>query len=170
MRLAAAKALAGATARPGCITLGADTLVVLDGRALGKPRDETDAVRMLNQLRGRSHVVLTGVAAGVSREGRDPTIFQRLARTDVWMRDYSSDEIDTYVASGDPLDKAGSYAIQSAAFHPVERIEGCFLTVVGLPLADVVSVLRQAGLPITPISAEALARTCPSCTDIAALL
>jgi MAF protein len=171
VRLAVAKALAGASARSGSTSLGADTVVVLEGRALGKPIDEDDAVRTLKQLRGRFHRVLTGVAvAAPSVDDSNPPTFSRLASTRVWMRHYSDREIDDYVASGDPLDKAGSYAIQSPAFRPVERIEGCFLTVVGLPLPDVIALLGRAGVSIPPIHAEALARICPYCTDTAALL
>jgi len=170
LRLAVAKARAGAAVHSNCIALGADTVVAVGARALGKPASAGDAVETLRRLRGRSHRVLTGVAAAVASDDGQPAIFSRLAATSVWMRDYTDDAIREYVASGDPLDKAGSYAIQAPIFRPVERIEGCFLTVVGLPLPEVLEVLALAGLPVPPITAAALAGICPSCTDAARLL
>jgi len=170
LRLAIAKARAGAKVRPDGVVLGADTVVALGTETLGKPAGSDDAVETLRRLRGRSHRVLTGVAAAVASDDGQPAIFSRLAATSVWMRNYTDDAIREYAASGDPLDKAGSYAIQAPIFRPVEKIEGCFLTVVGLPLPEVLEVLALAGLPVPPITAAALAGICPSCTDAARLL
>ena len=170
LRLAIAKARAGVAAHPDVIVLGADTVVAVGARAIGKPVDPDDAAETLRALRGRLHRVLTAVAAAVAGEDGQPTIYARLAKTSVWMRNYTDEAIRDYVASGNPLDKAGSYAIQASDFRPVARIEGCFLTVVGLPLPEVLELLALAGAPLPPITAEALARICPSCTDAARLL
>ncbi len=121
------------------LVLACDTVVALEGQVLGKPSDAADAVRMLCALRGRSHLVHTAITLremGVERRVSD------LASTRVTMRTYSDQELAAYVDSGDPLDKAGAYAIQHAGFHPVARFEGCYLNVVGLPLCHVVRSLR----------------------------
>jgi septum formation protein len=143
-RLAREKALAVAQRFPERPVLGADTIVVLDGLVLGKPADAAEATAMLQALRGRSHTVHSAFYA------RNPATGQQASavnETLVWMRDYGDAELAAYVASGDPLDKAGAYAIQSAAFVPVERIDGCFSSVMGFALADVAQVLRQISLP-----------------------
>ena len=115
------------------VVLGADTVVVLNDAILGKPADEAEATAMLAALRGRAHRVLTGVALAV-----DGVIaWSTVVETTVWMRAYSANEVERYVRSGKPLDKAGAYGIQDADFHPVERIEGCFSNVVGLPICEV---------------------------------
>ena len=126
----------GDDARP---VIAADTLVVLEGRALGKPADAGEATAMLSSLRGRTHEVITGVAvlAGV-RAAADH------ARTLVTMRPYGDAEIKHYVASGAPFDKAGGYAIQDPQFAPVERCDGCECSVIGLPLWTVGRLLRTA--------------------------
>ena len=115
------------------VVLGADTVVVLDDAILGKPADAAEATAMLAALRGRAHRVLTGVALAVGGE----IAWSSVVETTVWMRAYSADEVERYVRSGKPLDKAGAYGIQDADFHPVERIEGCFSNVVGLPICEV---------------------------------
>ncbi|MGC8879438.1 MAG: Maf family protein [Anaerolineae bacterium] len=112
--------------------VGADTVVALEDQIFGKPRDAAEATAMLRQLRGRMHTVHSAVAIVEIASGR-AVIHINTSR--VWMRPYSDAEIAAYVATGDPLDKAGAYAIQHAGFHPVERLEGCFTSVVGLPLA-----------------------------------
>jgi len=137
-RLAWAKAKAAAAGHPTALVVGCDTVVALGEEVLGKPADAEAARAMLRRLRGRAHAVYTGVA--VVGGGRRAV---RVARTTVWMREYGDEEIDAYVASGDPLDKAGAYAIQHAGFRPVASWEGCYANVVGLPLCHLVRVLRS---------------------------
>jgi septum formation protein len=120
------------------IVLGADTTVVLDGEILGKPADEADAVRMLRALSGRTHTVITGVAV-VSASGVEAAA----EVTAVEMRGISDEEIRTYVASGEPMDKAGAYGIQGRAARWIPRIEGCYFNVVGLPVARVSAMLEK---------------------------
>lgn len=120
--------------------LAADTIVVLDGEILGKPADADEAREMLQRLRGREHRVCT--AFTVLQAGERVT---RREVTRVTMRDYTDAEIDAYIASGDPFDKAGSYAIQNEAFAPVAHIEGDYNNVVGLPLDRVKEVLQSLG-------------------------
>jgi MAF protein len=126
----------------GPVVLGADTVVVLDGEILGKPADDAEARAMLAALRGRPHRVLTGVALAVAGE----VAWCGVVETTVWMRAYGADEVGRYVRSGRPLDKAGAYGIQDADFRPVDRVEGCFANVVGLPLCEV----RRALLAVDP--------------------
>ncbi len=123
-------------ARP---VIGADTVVVLDGRVLGKPADAGEAAAMLSSLRGRTHEVITGVAVVAGERAAADH-----ARTLVTMRQYSDAEIEHYVASGAPFDKAGGYAIQDPQFAPVERCDGCECSVIGLPLWTVGRLLRTA--------------------------
>ena len=118
--------------------LASDTTVLLDGRSLVKPRDQAEAAEMLQTLRGREHMVATGVALA----GADPDhIVSATSATRVLMRDYSDEEIVAYVATGDPLDKAGAYSIQHPGFSPVARFAGCHLGVIGLPLCLVGALL-----------------------------
>ena len=137
-RLAAAKAFAIEPA-DGETVLGADTTVVIDGEILGKPADAADARRMLARLSGRRHEVLTGICL---RRGTLATCDH--ATTGVVFAALSSAEIDEYVASGEPMDKAGAYAIQGLAAKFVERIEGDYFNVMGLPVALVYRRLRDA--------------------------
>jgi len=138
-RLALAKALA-VTATPGETVLAADTTVTIDGELLGKPADAADARRMLSLLSGRRHEVLTGICL---RHG-DTTISD-CAITAVWFQTLSGDEIDAYVASGEPEGKAGAYAIQGLASKFVARIEGCYFNVMGLPVSLVYRQLSRLG-------------------------
>jgi septum formation protein len=148
VRVALDKARAGARKHPGDAVLGADTIVVVDDLILGKPADPADAVRMLTQLSGRAHDVLTGVAL-VSR-GVEQT---HLERTRVWFSELSAQDIQNYVQAGEPLDKAGAYAIQGLASRMIPRIEGSYTNVVGLPVEAVWRLLRDAGLgPQTAVS------------------
>ncbi len=142
-RLARAKVRSGIAnaGRPDAIVVAADTVVALDNQILGKPCDPEDAVRMLRALRGRAHVVHSGIA--VAQGERE---VMQMAQTIVWMRDYSDEEIAAYVATGDPLDKAAAYAIQHPEFHPVARIEGCYANVMGLPLCRVYLGLKAFGV------------------------
>jgi septum formation protein len=119
--------------------LGADTTVVLGSEILGKPIDRADATRMLTALAGKRHDVLTGVC--LIQNGR--RIALELASTAVWFSPMTSEEIAEYVASGEPMDKAGAYAIQGIASRWVERIDGSYTNVVGLPVPLVYSLLRQ---------------------------
>ncbi|RMF35768.1 MAG: septum formation inhibitor Maf [Chloroflexi bacterium] len=163
-RLAQAKARAAAQRHRDGLIIGADTIVVLDGAVLGKPRDEEEAVRMLKALRGREHWVHTGLALVEPATGRETG---RVVSTKVPMRAYSDEEIARYVASGDPLDKAGAYAIQHSGFRPVvlERLQGCYANVVGLPLCSLVEMLEAWGVrPATDVGFACqghLEITCP---------
>ncbi len=122
---------------PDTLVLGADTIVVVDEEILGKPKDEADAARMLRLLSGKTHQVITGVCLAKGRER------QRAAEvTFVRFNTLSDPEIDAYVATGEPLDKAGAYAIQGRAGRWVPRIHGCYFNVVGLPLALVSSMIE----------------------------
>jgi septum formation protein len=121
--------------------LGADTTVTLDGHILGKPEDAADAARMLRLLAGRTHRVITGVSV-VSATGADVAS----EATEVRFLDLSDAEIAAYVASGEPMDKAGAYAIQGRAARWIPRIEGCYFNVVGLPLALVSTLLNRHNL------------------------
>ena len=136
-RLAEEKAVAVAAA-PDETVLGADTTVVIGDRLLGKPEDAADAARMLETLSGRCHQVLTGICL------RGPSgLVHDFAATRVWFTTMTPPEIEDYVASGEPLDKAGAYAIQGLGSKFIERIEGCYFNVVGLPMALVYKHLRN---------------------------
>jgi len=129
--------------RPQPVVIAADTVVALDGALLGKPADAEEAAAMLRALRGRVHQVHTAVSRATG--GR---LVTRLSTSNVWMREYSDAEIAAYVATGDPLDKAGAYAIQHPTFAPVARWEGCYTAIVGLPLGVVAELLIEAGVAI----------------------
>ncbi|MET0124528.1 MAG: Maf family protein [Pseudomonas caspiana] len=143
-RLARGKAQAGLallTDADGCV-LGADTAVVLDGQILGKPLDEADALSMLTALSGREHEVLTAIA--LVNQQRCET---RVVASRVRFRSISTAEIQTYWASGEPQDKAGSYAIQGLAAIFVESLQGSYSAVVGLPLCETAELLGHFGIP-----------------------
>jgi len=142
LRLAAAKARAAA--RPGELVLGADTIVVVDGEILGKPGDDDEAGAMLRRLSGRAHEVWTGIALAVRAENAEPELHSRSCRTVVRFRELSDADIDRYVATGEPADKAGAYGIQGGAAAFVESIDGDYDNVVGLPLGTVRDLLRLA--------------------------
>ncbi len=138
-RLARAKALAVARQRPYDFVLGADTVVVVDGHILGKPSDANDAARMLRMLSGRRHQVITGVCLvvhGQSSVASETTL--------VTVSQITGEEIADYVATGEPMDKAGAYAIQGIASRWIPRIEGDYSNVVGLPVALVFGMLKSA--------------------------
>ncbi|MSQ40434.1 MAG: septum formation protein Maf [Dehalococcoidia bacterium] len=158
-RLALEKAQAVANNSGDALVLGADTLVALKGEVLGKPATPAAAISMLQRLRGRRHRVMTGVALVDSLTGS--TWVDHRAST-VAMRRYTSEEMRRYVASSEPMDKAGAYAVQDPSFAPAERVEGCLLNVVGLPLCLVAFMLRQAGLSPAVKEKEVAAR-CPDC-------
>lgn len=140
-RVARAKALA-AGRREAEVVLAADTTVVIEGRMLGKPADTADGTRMLRSLAGRPHTVMTGVTV-VDVTGR---VHEQVVTTEVVLAALTDEEIDAYVASGEPEGKAGGYAIQGRASVLVERICGSWTNVVGLPVVETVRLLREAGL------------------------
>ena len=140
-RLARQKALAIAVRRPKDAVLGADTVVVIDGQILGKPVDVSDAARMLRLLSGRTHDVITGVCLAVGGK-----LSVSSETTSVTMSEIPDEEIEQYVATGEPVDKAGAYAIQGIASRWIPRIDGDYNNVVGLPVALVYRMLRQMGL------------------------
>ncbi|WP_322800182.1 Maf family protein [Thermoflexus sp.] len=141
-RLALAKAAAGARLAPDALVLAADTVVDLNGAILGKPEGVEEARAMLQALRGRPHHVHTAVA--LYHPWQDELLLE-VATTQVWMRSYTDEEIEAYLATGDPLDKAGAYAIQHLGFQPARRVEGCYAAVVGLPLCHLARALRRWG-------------------------
>jgi len=143
IRLSRAKVAAVAARRPTAIVLAADTTVALNGALLGKPTDAAEATAMLRALRGSVHQVYTAVSVG-----RNSVVTCALSRSDVWMRSYSDRELAAYVATGDPLDKAGAYAIQHPTFAPVERWEGCFAGIMGLPLGIAADLLAAVAVPM----------------------
>jgi len=146
-RLARAKAEAVArelSRDKDAVVLAADTVVVLDGKILGKPKDSADARAMLRKLRNREHQVITGIAAirvadGARKSGAETTR--------VWFSDMTDREVDAYVSTGEPLGKAGAYAIQGLAGRYIPRIEGCYFNVVGLPVSRVWQALADLGWP-----------------------
>lgn len=142
LRLALAKARAAA--RPGELALGADTVVALDGEPLGKPADAAEARAMLARLSGRHHQVWTGVAL-VERDAAGVRERARAVVTDVVFRALSAAEIDAYVESGEPLDRAGAYAVQGGAAGFVASLEGSWSNVVGLPVGAVRELLARHG-------------------------
>ena len=148
LRLAQEKARAVAgQARPGEWIVAADTTVADEALILGKPQDADEAMSMLLGLRGRVHQVYTAVAVFDPHSGRMRT---ELAATNVPMRSYTHQEVQAYIATGDPFDKAGSYAIQHPEFRPVEALSGCYANVVGLPLCHLARALQSFGLPTVP--------------------
>jgi len=132
-------ARAKAEAVEGDVVLGADTVVVVGSEILGKPADQADARRMLRSLAGREHIVMTGICLR-SAKG----VVEHAESTTVRFLPLSAEEIDTYVASGEPMDKAGAYAIQGLASKFIDRIEGCYFNVVGLPVSKLYSLLRRS--------------------------
>jgi septum formation protein len=142
VRLARDKAVATAARVEGRWFIGADTIVVCDGEIMGKPVDEADAVRMLKKLSGVPHEVITGYA--IYDKSRDGYLCKAVV-TKVFFKSLRDEEIGAYVATGCPMDKAGAYAIQGGAACMVERIDGSYTNVVGLPLCEVVEDLRVLG-------------------------
>lgn len=139
-RLAEAKARDVAARHTRGTVLAADTVVLIDGAILGKPAGAEDAVRMLRAIRARWHEVFTGLAVARASDGALVTGHER---TKVLVRDLSDGEVDDYVAAGEPLDKAGSYGIQDCGAAVVERVDGCFYNVVGLPVVRLCKLLED---------------------------
>lgn len=151
-RLSREKAEAIAALHPQHYVLGADTIVVVSNEdpgkpeILGKPKDAQDAIRMLRLLSGRSHEVTTAVSLVMPHAGTDTrTCATQTSTTQVWFRKLAENEIQQYVTSGEPMDKAGAYAIQGGAARWTERIQGEYSNVVGLPLSVVTEMLRGNG-------------------------
>jgi MAF protein len=145
------------------IILSADTVVVLKDRILGKPNDPAEATDMLKLLRQRPHYVYSGLTVASQRP--NPVLrsekwrfITRLHQSKVWMRSYTDVEIEQYVASGSPLDKAGAYGIQDQPFAPVARLEGCYASVMGLPLGELAAALKAIKLVLPDVA--------PRCTKI----
>jgi len=127
---------------PKSLVIGADTVVVVDETILGKPHDRADAARMLKSLSGRVHQVYTGIT--VIYDDKEHSAFER---TDVKFSDLSDDVISRYVSSGEPMDKAGAYAIQGRGAVLIESINGCYFNVVGLPIHRLSTILNEIGIP-----------------------
>ncbi len=140
-RLAREKASVVATREPEVVTIAADTIVVINRKVLGKPRDIEDARRMLEMLSGREHTVITAVAVARGRKLRSA-----IEEVKVKFRRLRDDEIDAYIATGEPMDKAGAYGIQGFGATIVECVNGDYFAVMGLPLARVVMLMRDLGV------------------------
>ena len=160
-RLALSKAEAVAKLHPEAHVFAADTVVCLSSRIFGKPADEQEATDMLKALRGKPHRVVTGLAL-LPPGPSDPIVAH--TNTSVLMRPYTDEEIDAYVATGSPMDKAGAYGVQDTEFHPAAPVNGCYFNVVGLPLCSASEMLRQAGFPPVVdlrVAAACVSHRCP---------
>jgi septum formation protein len=135
------------------VIIGADTMVVLDGELIGKPMDVEDAKAMLGRLSERTHVVFTGVAVLEKRRNAELKRFQHVEKSFVTFRKLEEPEIEAYLATKEPMDKAGAYALQGVGAALVEKIEGCYTNIIGLPIPKTVSILRQAGVNILGLPA-----------------
>lgn len=164
-----AEAVATSLSHSPALILAADTTVALDGQMLNKPAGAKDARRMLQQLRGRRHQVHTGIILLETDTGR---VVTDVASVEVPMRQYSNAEIEAYIATGDPLDKAGAYAIQHPTFKPVANLADCYAAVVGLPLCHVARALRRLDVntpqEIAPACQRYHAYQCPVYANILA--
>ena len=146
-----------AKGHPGALVIGADTSVVLGEKILGKPVDEAEALEMLTALRGRLHRVVTAVT--VSRDGMATS---SVTSSDVAMREYSDAEMEAFIESGEPFDKAGGYAIQDGGFAPVSQLTGCYLNVVGFPLCEVMRLMTEVGANVGLKQEWRAPERCPS--------
>jgi MAF protein len=169
LRVAESKACAVANqVPPGSLIIGADTTVVdPQGEILAKPQNEMEALDMLRRLRGRIHQVYTGVVVIQVGNG---VIDWDVCVTDVHMRSYTETEMQDYIKTGDPFDKAGGYAIQHEEFNPVERINGCYANVVGLPVCTLACLLEKQGVetpyPLPAKSSSIQYDQCPICEQL----
>ena len=159
-RLALAKARSVADSMSTGLVIGADSVVVLAEKILGKPVDGDQAREMLKSLRGRGHRVITGVAVVDAAGGK---VWVASESTGVTMRKYSDQEIDDYVATGSPMDKAGAYAVQDTHFQPTSGLEGCYTNVVGLPMCLLANMLEEAGFQFTQRPNVRDSGKCSSC-------
>jgi nucleoside triphosphate pyrophosphatase len=147
-RLALAKAETVAQQQPGAVVLGADTIVTIDGLLLGKPQSLDEARQMLHRLCGKIHEVLTGMAVVARGMADSPgrQFASEVVVSRVLMRHFTASTIDWYIATGEPVDKAGAYAVQGLGAALVERVEGSYTNVVGLPLTETLALLRRFGI------------------------
>ena len=144
-KLSREKAEAVARKYRNAVVIAADTVVLIDGKILGKPKSPTEAKKMLRVLSGKSHVVITGFTIIDTSQRR---ILSKAAETKVYIRELNPEEIDAYVKSGEPLDKAGAYGIQGLGSVIVEKIEGDYFNVVGLPLSALAESLKEFGVDV----------------------
>lgn len=147
------------------IVIAADTIVAMNGEIFGKPAGATEAAHMLRRLRGHTHQVHTGIALVAQPSGR---LESDVSTTHVTMRNYSDEAIEKYVAGGDPLDKAGAYAIQHRGFSPVARLKGCYTGVMGLPLCTLCRALERLGANVD-VAVDTVNndhRRCPTCLSL----
>ncbi len=151
LRVAMDKAHVAAVRARNGLVIAADTIVVLDGKILGKPADTGDAEKMLSRLSGREHCVITGLAVMDATSGK---ALSRSSTTRVWFRSLASREISSYVATGEPFDKAGSYGIQGLGAMLIDRIDGCYSNVVGLPLSLLGELLRVFGFDLARLKSQ----------------
>ena len=156
-RLALEKAESVAGHYPDSLVIGSDTVIELDGQILGKPADLENAHHMLSVLRGRCHLVHTGLALIAKTKELRETYVETVK---VWVKDFSDDDLQTYLNTQDSLGKAGAYSIQGKGAHLIEKIEGDYPSVVGLPLSKTAQLLEQAGVEL-PMKAEKIYRTKP---------
>lgn len=143
MQLARAKAEAVAPAYTDALIISADTLVIVDDHILGKPADYAEAFRMLKMLSGRAHTVITALCLLLRQNGQTTRLTLDAPHTRVWFRNLSDEWIEGYIQTGEPFDKAGAYGIQEFGALLVERIDGCYFNVVGLPLATLAQRLEE---------------------------
>jgi MAF protein len=159
-RLALAKVQAVAATVSEGLVVGADSVVVHQGEILGKPAAVDKARRMLQRLRGNTHQVFSGVAVVDASTGA----YRLTSETStVLMRDYSDAEMEAYISSGSPMDKAGAYGVQDADFHPASGVQGCYTNVVGLPLCTLLGMLRDMGCGQEPQVPNPLVESCTNC-------
>ena len=142
-----AQAVASRVLQHPALIVAADTIVVDGGDVLGKPGDAAEASAVLRRLRNHTHIVITAISLLDTTAG---DLITEVAASPVKMRNYSDSEIAEYVATGDPMDKAGAYAIQHEGFHPVEDFNHCYANVMGLPICRLAVLLQQAGVELQP--------------------
>ncbi len=159
-RLSREKAQAAAKGCSRYLVIAADTIVVLNGEILGKPTSPAHAKEMLIRLRNRKHSVYSAITLMGPKDNVEYTV---LNQSVVSMRPYTNAQIDAYIATGDPMDKAGAYAIQHPDFAPVARLDGCYASVMGLPLADLADALAAYGIIIESVGRRCTAVTGQTC-------
>lgn len=159
-RVSFQKAMQAVSKFSDAVIIGVDTTVVLDKTIFGKPKTPSDALSMLETLKDRTHSVITGITMIDARLKR---ILTAATSTEVSMRKYSTEEIFSYISSGDTFDKAGGYAIQNDVFNPVKEFQGCYLNVVGLPLCSLINMLKNLGINVEVDVAKLSYQSCLSC-------
>jgi MAF protein len=152
---------------PGALVIAADTVVVDQGKILGKPKNHTQARRILSQLKGKTHQVVSGIAVYLPAQEE---MLSHVVETEVKMREYTDEEIEDYILSGDPFDKAGAYAIQNKDFQPVPVFDDCYANVMGLPLCHLSMMMKKVGYQAVNLVAERCQETieyqCPVFKEI----